>query len=641
MPPMRPGASRRGAAALGIALLLLGSSLPAATPSPPRIRHILFPGARELSARELRGGMRLKAKSWWQPLRKNYYYGSDHLERDLDRVLLTYREAGFPFARFAEARVRYVSRDWVDLEIPVEEGPRVFVSRVRVFGATGDLATRLTRAIRTQPGSPLRALTLDTEEETLRQVCGDTGYLLAEVTRESVIQGDSAEVRYWVTHGPLVRLRKVRVTGLERTRERVVLRESRLRTGETLRRSRLLAYQERLFELDLFRTVRITPAYCDTCPRTGEELAVDLVASLAEKKPGWYGGGFGFSSADQVRLVGEWGYRNLLGRARALQANALLAYPVGAARASLGSDVRERQFDLTYSEPWVFNSPIRGQVHGYYRFNREVALRENIFGLALRARRDIGRSSGLTASLENKWVATTDSTVARSHYQTRFVSLAVSQDRRDFALDPHLGQLNQFLIEYAGGPLGGSASFARGTASHAAYLPLSRLATVAYRVRAGYIHPIGRGVAGSTSGPALLRVPFDERFRTGGGTSVRGHTEKSLGPYNADGQPLGGLALLLANAELRFPIFWQFAGAVFVDAGNVWADYHDIKAARWTHGLRSRVYSQLDMNYSVGGGLRLRTPVGPLRVDYGVSLNRALRPGTSRGEWHVSLGQAF
>jgi len=637
-----------GAACRASALMLLAlvAAAPApraqesGEPEPPRIHQILFPGAEHLSARTLRGAMRLKAKSWWQPFRHNYYYGPDHLERDLDRVLLQYREAGYPFARFDEARVRYVSPGWVDLEITVREGPGIRIQRVHMLGARGDLERRLVDGVDVRPGEPAREIALQAQEEKLRQICGEGGHPLAEVTREMRFRGDSAEVRFWIEPGPVARMGAVHVVGTERTDRDVVSREARARAGETLRRSRILAYQARLFDLGLFRSVRITPAFCDTCPHPAGEMNVDLLVSVAEKSPGWYGFGLGFSSADQVRLVGEWGYRNLMGRARALQANAVIAYPVGRALEDVGAGVKERQLELTYSEPWLLGTPLRGQVSGYVRYNREVTLEEDIVGLALRTRRDIGRWSGLIGSIENKWVQTTDTTVARSHYQTRFFSLALSEDRRDFPLDPHTGQVNLLQAEYAGGFLGGAASFMRWTGSHAAYVPLGRAVTAAYRVRLGYTHPVGKGVAEAPSARTLLRVPFDERFRAGGGTTVRGHAEKSLGPYEG-GQSLGGLALIVANAELRFPILWQFAGAVFLDAGNVWEDYRQITAVRWSHGLRRDAFSELDVNYSVGVGLRLRTPVGPVRLDYGSSLNRALRPGTSRTEWHFSLGQAF
>jgi outer membrane protein assembly complex protein YaeT len=629
-----------------VILLALVAGAPAAfgqdagEPEPPRIHQILFPGAEHLSAGTLRDAMRLKAKSWWQPYRRNYYYGPDHLERDLDRVLLQYREAGYPFARLEEARVRYLSPDWVDLEIAVREGPGIRVRDVSVLGADGDLRRRLVAGIDVRSGQPAREIALRMQDDELRQICAEGGFPLAEVTREMRFRGDSADVRFWIAQGPLARLGEVRVAGTEGTDRDVVSREAGVEPGQVLRRSRLLAYQARLFDLGLFRSVRITPAYCDTCPHPDGEMTVDLLVDVTEKSPGWFGFGLGFSSADQVRLVWDWGYRNLMSRARVLQANAVVAYPVGSALDALGPGVKERQIALTYTEPWLLGTPLRGQLSGYVRYNREVTLEEDIAGLALRARRDTGRWSALIGSIENKWIQTTDTTVARPHYQTRFISLALSEDRRDFPLDPHAGQLNLLLVEHAGGFLGGSASFVRLTGSHAAYVPLGRVVTSGYRVRLGYINPVGAGVAEAPNERPLLRVPFDERFRAGGGTTVRGHAENTLGPYEG-GQSLGGLALIVANAELRFPVFWQLAGAVFLDAGNVWEGYEQITATSWTHGLTSEEFSELDVNYSAGVGLRLRTPVGPLRLDYGSNLNRALRPGTSRAEWHFSLGQAF
>lgn len=643
--PSRASAGARGRAAALVVLALVagaptGFAQEAGEPEPPRIHQILFPGAEHLSARTLRRVMRLKAKTWWQPLRHNYYYGPDHLEVDLGRVLLQYREAGYPFARFEEARVRYLSPEWVDLEIAVREGPGIRVQRVSVLGASGDLERRLVAGIDIRPGQPAREIALQAQEEDLRQICAEAGFPLAEVIREMCFRADSADVRFWIAQGPSARVGEVLVVGTERTDPDVVRREARVKAGDLLRRSRILAYQARLFDLGLFRSVRITPAFCDTCPRQAGEVKVDLVVDVTEKAPGWYGFGLGYSSADQVRLVAEWGHRNLMGRGRALQATAVVAYPVGSALADVGAGVKERQLELTYSEPWLFGTPLRGQLSGYVRYNREATLEEDIVGVALRTRRDIGRWSAVVGSIENKWIQTTDTTVARSHYQTRFFSLALSEDRRDFPLDPSTGRLNLLLAEYAGGFLGGSASFMRWTGSHAAYHPLVHGITAGYRVRAGYIHPVGEGVAVTPSGRTLLRVPFDERFRAGGGTTVRGHAEKSLGPYEG-GQSLGGLALLVANAEVRFPIVWQFSGAVFLDAGNVWEDYRQITATRWSRGLHSHEFSELDVNYSIGAGLRLRTPVGPVRLDYGSNLNRALRPGSSRAEWHFSLGQAF
>ncbi|MCK4415196.1 MAG: BamA/TamA family outer membrane protein [Candidatus Eisenbacteria sp.] len=610
---------------------------------PPKIEEIRFVGNERIEAGDLRGVMRLRQKSAWKPFQKIYFYGSDHLERDLERILALYRSEGYIFARIAGAQVEYRTPEWVTLQIEIVEGPRIHLAGARVAGVDEPLAGELARGLELVAGSPLREARAQEAEERLVRICQDRGYALAEVLREMRFQGDSVSVTMWVDPGPRIRVGAIRITGGERTKAQVIRRELRLRRGEVLRRSKVVAAQERLFDLGLFRSVRIAPTYGDSTVggRDAAEVTLDLIVSVAEKPPGWFGFGVGISSADEARLVGEWGYRNLRGQARGVLVRTLLSYPIDTRQQGWIARNRERQLELSYTQPWLFVTPLRWQVGPYYRFHREPTFEEDIYGLLLGAHRQLGRFVRLIGSLENKWISTTDTTAARADYQIRFFSLALVGDRRDFVLDPRRGHLTQVRAEYAGGFLGGEASFARWLASRSAYLTLGGRFTWAHRIQVGYIDPIGEGIGAEGEERQLLGVPFDERFRAGGGTSVRGLAEKSLGPYSADGQPLGGLALLLLNTELRFDLFWQLGGAIFLDAGNVWEDYRQITWSRWTRAWTGDSYSELDAAYSIGGGVRLRTPVGPLRLDYGVQVSTHRRPGTRRGEWHFSLGQAF
>jgi outer membrane protein assembly complex protein YaeT len=640
-PARVPGVGR----ALLLAALFLAPALAsgqeAGPPSPPRIGRIEFQGATAISAGKLRDQMLLKQKSWWKPFQKNYFLGADQLERDLERVLALYRDEGYLLARAVGVTVTQPSPERVDLTIALDEGIRAYVRDLTVAGAPGSVVERAEERLAEREGEPLREALLTGDELFLQTLCEEEGYALASVTREVRFIADSVDVILWVEAGPRVRVGEIEIAGLTRTKSTVVRREIRLAPGDYYRRSRALTSQERLFDLGLFRTVRIVPVPADSLgPRLDQpEITMDLRVTLAEKAPGWYGFGLGLSSADQLRLIGEWGYRNLMGRARALQATGVLSYALTAEEGVRRAGANERQIELVYTEPWVIG-PLWGQLRTYAHFNREATFEEEILGLVLGARRDLNRFDRLFGSIENKWVSTTDTTVAQADYQTRFLSLSFSADRRDFALDPHRGSYFLSRGEFAGGFLGGAASFGRGVANASLYFPLAPRATWALRVRGGAIHPIGSGVAGEGEESDLLRVPFEERFRAGGGTTVRGYAEGSLGPYSGDGQALGGLALALFNAELRFPLIWEFAGAFFLDAGNVWEDFSSMTASNWLNAWKGAAYSPHDVAYGFGGGLRFHTPVGPLRLDYGIKVGRG-RPGTGQSEWHFSLGQAF
>ena len=119
-----------------------------------------------------------------------------------------------------------------------------------------------------------------------------------------------------------------------------------------------------------------------------------------------------------------------------------------------------------------------------------------------------------------------------------------------------------------------------------------------------------------------------ERFFAGGRTTHRAYGRDELGiPGDTllDGKPIGGKGLALLNVDYRFPLVGGLGGTVFVDAGNVWADWRDMRLG--------------DVKSGAGLGLRYLTPIGPLRVELGWKLDR--ERGESKSAVLVSFGNAF
>src|SRR6185503_19654737 len=169
----------------------------------------------------------------------------------------------------------------------------------------------------------------------------------------------------------------------------------------------------------------------------------------------------------------------------------------------------------------------------------------------------------------------------------------------------------------AGGVLQGSARFLKFSGSATKYLPLRRRLILAMRLQAGYVNPFGHYEARSDTLHELDLIPVEDRFVTGGASSVRGYFENEIGFRSAppDSGVRGGEVLLLGSIEARFPLIWIIGGAVFLDAGNVWERPDDITLRRvFTVAGPEAGYS--DMRWSVGTGIRIATPVGPLRFDY-------------------------
>jgi outer membrane protein insertion porin family len=229
----------------------------------------------------------------------------------------------------------------------------------------------------------------------------------------------------------------------------------------------------------------------------------------------------------------------------------------------------------------------------------------------------------------------------KSH--SRSITSTLSHDTRDFILDPRKGGYRDLRVDLAGGFLGGDNDFYTLNTSLQGYWTKGAKVVVALRARVGFADAYG---ASKDRG-----VPVENRYFTGGGNSVRGFEENSLGPTDqlsaAEGDPapivVGGRLLLLGNAEARFPVPYfsrfRFSGAVFADAGNVWRSLGSLDFENFRFAASREDVTEKDCRYSVGIGLRYNTPVGPIRLDFGVPVKRDA--SDKFGRFHLSLGHIF
>jgi outer membrane protein assembly factor BamA len=199
-------------------------------------------------------------------------------------------------------------------------------------------------------------------------------------------------------------------------------------------------------------------------------------------------------------------------------------------------------------------------------------------------------------------------------------SLSVVNDQRDDALDPRRGLFVGADLQSSFRFLGG-ARFVKGFLQAARYQRLRAGLTLAFSGRLGLARAFGDGE------PTLLPLP--ERFFAGGDYGPRGFRTDFAGPLEqgSDGDlvPTGGNALVFGGVELRYDLRRALSLAAFTDAGSVYPRVSDLDLS--------------EVLYTAGLGLRYRTPVGPLRVDLGLKLNR--RPGEPSYRVHVTIGNAF
>lgn len=598
----------------------------------PWVRSVEFSGNEHFDDGRLEDLMNLKAPSFFRPFRRKPYL-RDLLTKDLALVQDFYRDRGYLDMRVVSIDEDFdEGRESVALTVTIEEGSVTRVRDVAFEGVTVLDADEMRELVHLASGEPFSPFLGRGDLERIRYAYYDRGYFDAEVEIAISQNSDSLSVVYEVSEGVPSRLRYVAARTNGTTQSRHITREVQTKSGEILRRTDLLEAQKRLLELGLFTMVRPKMVPVDSAG------LVDLVVEVRERKHGFYGFGFGFSSDERVRMSAEWGHRNVFGTARRVRTTGSVGWEVDSLiTAGARKELAERELSVTWVEPWLFGTRTEGSFGLFHEFEhlpRSFEYKTN--GIRATFRRPLSRVVDLFLTLENEWRSSNDTTFVREDFTSRSLRVELERDTRNNILDPRRGSRQSVTVQYAG--LEGDHDFIKMTLSttHAIPRTESGSTVLAFRLQGGVIVP-GR----SGSEDRLSRVPSPDRFFVGGATSLRGYKREDVGPLGGDGITRGGTVLLLAGAEYRFPLFWRFRGGLFVDAGNIWADPEELKLGRLVGEFGAR-YSPLDLRYAAGAGLRVVTPVGPVRVDYARKLGTATDDVFERNwEVHFSLGHAF
>jgi outer membrane protein insertion porin family len=574
---------------------------------------------------------------------------------------------GVPVSRTGDVAVRFL----------VSEGPQTMVGRVAISGARGVSEAELRNVLTTKAGAPLSVARAGADRDSLQRLYLDRGFRQARVEAvfTPVPKTTDIDVTYRIDEGRQTLVDRILVVGNTRTDAETILREVTLEPGGPLGFAAVAESQRRLSALGLFRSVRITDAgdvgrarrdvivAVDEAPATTLGYGVGIEAGERLRRVGDTDGGVGTRLELAGRGFFEIGRRNLWGKNRAVNLFMRASLrpreaPDDPDRDGRGLAFNEYRVVGTYREPRMFDLGADVNVLAFGEqairssFNfRRGGIRVDVARALTRRLTVIGRYGFGRTELFDVRVAPEDQiTVDRLFPQVQLstLSFSVINDTRNDPLDPTAGALISMDGEVSARSLGSEVGYVKGFWQGFVYrrVPQMARAVLALGARVGLADGLPRPVpvtdeqgntiidpGGNPVEEEVRDVPISERFFAGGDTTVRGFTLDRLGAPNTldrNGFPTGGNALVVLNAELRFPL-WRSLGAVlFTDAGNV---------------FRQATELALDeIRGSVGFGLRYRSPIGPVRVDWGFKLDRhtfVSGEREDRSAWHVSIGQAF
>jgi len=452
-----------------------------------------------------------------------------------------------------------------------------------------------------KPGEPYSKEIAVNDQLYLQSLYEQKGYIYASIQPD--YHPKTGTLIYQILGEKQSRFGKFYFPGERRTKQKVLEREFKtlgLYEGAIYRPDKLVEVYQQLFMLGLFRTVNIK-----TPERVEGKQVLDVITRVEEKKPGSVSLGGGYSPSEGVRGTIGLTHNNLYKR----NMKASAKFRIG---------TQGNLYEATLIEPWFI-----GRTIGSARlFEDNLEEQDNIRaqgGTASLAKR-LGLSSNLAIQYKYQALRPTTggdglSEERREALTTTVGSLGASfhRDTRDSFLNPKNGWLNEFGVEYAGGIMGGETSFVKVTTDNRFYWQFQGDMVLASAIRLGYAEGLR-----STREQGITSF---ERFRAGGSTTVRGYVERSLGPINEFGNHRGDV-MFIFNADLRFPIYKPVGGVLFFDTGNVWDKFSEISD---------------DLPHSaIGGGIRVDTPLGPARLDYGIPLTKVFSHRI-----YLELGHAF
>lgn len=563
----------------------------------------------------------IKTRKKWLIFRKGYLK-EDVLEEDVERIIAFYEQQGYIDAT-AKYTVDYQYKGDVAIDIEISEGRRYHVGSIVLTGNNIISEKEITRVMEEiyQDGVFSRSK-LSVDIANVRTLYFDRGYIFAQVNDSVSLDPDTGNVdlKVSIEEGGLAFIEKVKIQGNTRTRDSVIRRELKLYPGDRFDGAKLRRSKERLNNLGYFEDVSFDIEDTDEYDRK------DLVAQVKEAKTGTFSFGGGFSTVDKVVGFIELEQRNF----------DITNWPTltgGGQRLSLRAETgsTRNNYRLSFSEPWLFDNPISFGVD-LFRLEKE---REEDTGFAYDEKRTGGALSfgkrftdyvSGNVSYKNELVdidnfadgVAQDLLDEAGENRVSQGGIGIARDTRDNVFVPTKGYTTSAGFTMAGGPFGADKDFYRLELSGSYYIPFKFDSVLEFRVRTGWVNEFDD----------TDKVPIFERFFAGGARSIRGYDERDVGPIDSNNEnAIGGESLLVANMEYTVPIIDFVKLAAFFDTGNVWADVNDFASG----GLKS----------GTGLGLRIKTPIGPVRLDYGIPLNDVPSEDKKSGKFYFSVSRGF
>ena len=580
------------------------------------VSAIRFEGNTKFGDRILRKQMKTKGKTFYSFIDKSGRLDETQLEQDVNAVKEYYQDHGYIDVEVKEVR-RERAKGRLTIVMVLVEGPLYRVGKIRISGTKVANEQKVRALLKMKEGGVYSPKQIREDSKKIADAYGSGGYVDLQVTPQGIPAGEGRiDVHYEILEGGPSFVQRINIVGNTRTKDKVIRREVLISPGDILNSVRVETTKKRLENLGYFEKVETFPE------DTGVSGRKDLTIQVQEKRTGSLNFGAGFSTIDQ-----------LVGFVEMTQGNFdLLNWPsfTGAGqkfRFRLQYGNVRKDVTLSLTEPYFLDRRISLGGELFYReadYLSSLYTQRN-YGFSLETRKAIAPYTALSLQYRLEAIElfnvapTSSSQILLEQGQTTKseVVAGISNDTRDNPFLTRTGHRLVFTPYIAGGFLGGSEQIIGASIEARQYFHLWKDSILLLSGEVASVDTWGDGT----------RVRIFDRLFLGGSNDLRGFNFRDVSPRDINGEPLGGQSMASFTIEYTMPIIEKARFAVFYDSGFV-------NARPWN----------FDTNHVVsdaGVGLRLDLPIGPLRIDYGIPIQKNGFKDAGTGKFNFNVGYQF
>ncbi len=581
-------------------------------------------------------------------------FREEMINQDLSLITQHYLKQGFIKVFIDKPDVMLIHNpDYsrVDVRLKISEGEQYFTGKIDVSGDILGDKDKMIEDLLLEEGEIYNPFLQNRDRSVISEVYHEQGYAFVRVIPETKIHDDTktVDVNYRVVKGEKAYFGRLEIAGNKETRDHVIRREFEMQEEELFNGKKLRLSQENLNRLGFFQSGVVL----ERSPRYQEDNLLDILARLKETQTGTFQAQLGYSDFSGFSGGVTLSKGNLFGTGRTLRLSAQFA-----------EQSVQQKFDITLIDPRLFDSQVSGsvfaarsKVQDSTEFERGT-ITENSYGFSL----------GTPMYFRNLRYSTEISALDRIYSDSggdlykHSVSPSLTYNSVNHPIFPSEGINTSFRIIQTGTPFGGNIQLREYRLQYQQFWSLNLENTFIL---------MAKGRLGLLQEQGGSPIPSEDRYRIGGIDSVRGHYYYNIaGPYGTSEQQLyrefrvvtdelgyqqtktydsrtvglsaselqelksGGISERVFNLELLFPLSQDensfVRGLVFLDAGNVNAESRQYKL------LGEKEPGFFDMRKSAGMGVRVITPMGVLRFEYGSKLDKRPHETPDRFEFTVS-----